>query len=212
MQMWKTATQHLVRFNGWSKGLWAQEIKALFTNCFGDPDALKDMGLDWNSCRSELPKQATVSNSLLKFSLNLASTRAWSMVAHQFPPFCYAGILVADETDKTRSSNLLAQDANCLWKLERVAGLVPAAQELLHDCADLWVPSTRVMVETFARERFAPTCVGGRRCLTTQLLVVPDNKAVEDLHQHMRHAQRRGLRQVITKVGENKWPPLTNQK
>ena len=146
----------------------------------------------------------------LPFSASALTTRRiglLAMVAYQFQPFCYAGILVADETDKMRASNLMAQDASCLWKLERVAGLVPAVQELLTDCADLWVPATRVVVETFAREKFVPTCVPGRRCLTTQILVVPDNKAVEDLHLGMRTAQRKGLRLVITKVGGNKWPP-----
>ena len=125
--MWKNSNTTIGSLQSVVEGL-MDSIKALFANSFGDPDALKDMGLDWNSSRNELPNQAPISNSLLKFSLNLASTRAWRMAAYQSPPFCYAGIVAVDETDKTQSSNLLAQDANCLSKVERVAGLLLAAQ------------------------------------------------------------------------------------
>lgn len=76
--------------------------------------------------------------------------------------------------------------------------MVPEVQEILDDLQDLFSPDVRVVIESFARDKYRSTSEDGRRCLTTMVVHMPDNKTAEELHLAMRRAQRAMGRQVIS--------------
>ena len=196
----KSPAQQLCRYNAWSRREWLLEIKELLYYCFSSTEALRDMGLDWNDTTRHVQEHQLICKDLFSFAMHQAGNRGWSMSAYEFPPFCYSGILVAGAAEKNRAVECMKFDADCLFRLERVAALVPHAQELLRDCLDLWPVAVRIVIECFARERFNPACKAGRRCLATMLLALSDNKCVEDLHRHMRLIERAAGRKSITNI------------
>ena len=130
--------------------------------------------------------------------------RSWSMEMYKFAPFCYSGILLSRDSDKNSSMATLQQDFDIRLKLERVAHLVPAVKELLEDVADLFPPVILVLLETFARDKFSPRSMDGRRVLSTLIMYVPDNKAVEEFHGKIRAASENGVNQVITRIARSR--------
>ena len=77
----------------------------------------------------------------------------------------------------------MVDDMGNLLKLERIASRVPVVKDILQEVSDLFCPPVRVILETFKRDRFDTESTSGRRCLTTTINVMPDNKTVEDVYQ-----------------------------
>ena len=80
----RNPTQQLIRINSWSKGTWTNEATEHFHNCFSDPIALKDMGLDWNAVGAndeEVGKQQDIAKNLAEFAFNVWETRSSTMIA-----------------------------------------------------------------------------------------------------------------------------------
>ena len=121
-------------------------------------------------------------------------------MAYKFPPYSWGGILLSEEDGKHLSKQTMESDFDILLKLERVAGLVPVVSEFLADVADLFPPAIRVTMETFNRDKFNVRSINGRRVLSTILLIMSDNKAVEEFHLNIRKAEALGVNKVITRV------------
>ena len=64
--------------------------------------------------------------------------------------------------------------------------------EFLDDIKDLFPVAIRALLFTFKRESFSRECSAGIRILTTFLVMIPDSKIVEDIHQHIKDLKRRG--------------------
>ncbi len=60
------------------------------------------------------------------------------------------------------------------------------ARQLWKDIVLLQSKAIRLIFEMFAKDRYSPSSLGGRKLLMGHLVTLPDNKSVEDVHQPLR--------------------------
>ena len=75
----KAPRDRLLYAVNWANGAWEDgELREHLKNCF--KLHLKDMGLTWSSSPDDLERQQSVTQTMLKFGLDVASNRTWSML------------------------------------------------------------------------------------------------------------------------------------
>ena len=89
-------------------------------------------------------------------------------------------------------------DAQRLYRLEAAASGAPWARKCLKALQSLITTPLRLLYELYGRDKWSAESVEGRRHLATTLIFPPDNKIVEDLHQHIRDLARLGRSVVST--------------
>ena len=156
--------------------------------------------MDWGAAHEHQEHQQETAAHLLDFSLHLAGNRSFSHLVHEAPPYCYSGMLDPSENVKQATATSMEKDAATVHLMEGLAHTNPDCEEILKDLKDLLCMSVRIIFATYERSKFSIHCVPGRRHLYTLFCVTPDNKSVEDVHQHLNDLRRRQRSQVISKV------------
>ena len=186
----RTPQQGLKFFIRQATGAWKQHIRGIFTDALETPAHLVALGLDPMAGPGDLPMHQKVAASLAEFTVCLASNRAWSCIAYEAPPYRYAGFLSSRGPQKEAAAADLRADAACLYSLEAVAHEQSGVRALLADTADLFCAPIRILYLTAERDKWRAQSSAARRHLATLLTILPDNKTVEDVHQHPRDLQR----------------------
>ncbi len=141
---------------------------------------------------------------LADFTCKLNANRAWSMWQFEAPPYAYAGLLSQHEDRKVAAMARLRADHDHLQKLELLAHRLPEAKELLDDVRDIFCTPVRLLYACYERDKYRVDSLSAKRQLASMLLVIPDTKSVEDVHQNLRDLQRAGRHMVSSKVNRTR--------
>ena len=186
----KSPMSGLKAFASYAKGSWQSEIRDMFATALEDPGHMKFCGLDWSAPAANTERHRTLASTLFDFNIRLAANRSWSMAIYESPPFCYADLLNAKRDTRKTVVAQMCSDASLLYSYEKIAHLNPDVECLVSTVQELFCSAVRVLLATYERDKWSPDSENGQKHLATMLIVVPDNKAIEDVLQHIRDLQR----------------------
>ena len=183
-----------------ANGGWQKEIADLLQQSLDTPATLAEMGLDWSKADANQEEHGIIAGKQFDFTGRLTANRCWSNAVYDAPPFSYVDVLTNRVEAQRRGMMRMQQDAAMLWALEAMRFTTPAAATLLDAIQELVPPAIRLLYLTFERDGWKAESRAGRRILNTMLLILPDQKCVEDTHQHLRDLQRQGRSLISSHV------------
>ena len=74
------------------------------------------------------------------------------------------------------------------------------AADVFRDLQELVPAVVRLMFLAFAHDQWSPSSLAGRRILACMLQGMPDNKSVEDTHQHLRDLEQKAQSMTSSRV------------
>ena len=116
---------------------------------------------------------------------HLLAQRAWSFTKHSCPPECYALALSDSEQTAISTCNAMKQHWANVLELENNRHMVPIAMVLWGDTFFTQQNPYRLTSLLYERD-FSHKSAAGKHLLKGQLIVLPDNKCVEDEHNSIR--------------------------
>ena len=117
---------------------------------------------------------------------HLLAQRAWSFTKHSCPPECYALALSDSEQTAISTCNAMKQHWANVLELEDNRHTVGIAQSLWYDILFTQQNPYRLTSLFYERDCFSHESAAGSHMLKGQLIVLPDNKVVEDEHNSIR--------------------------
>jgi hypothetical protein len=153
--------------------------------------SFKKEQLDWIGFAVDVPSADEASQHIYveeyaDFVLELAGERAWSKAQCTIPPDCYARVAMDGQAGIDAAQNMRA-DWVAILALE-AARWTDAAAKTLRATYLHWLDNAaiRLLYQLFERDNFNPQqCAAGQRYLRALLLIAPDNKLVEDIHNYL---------------------------
>lgn len=125
-----------------------------------------------------------LATSVFTLAASVLSRRLWSMSRYSTPPECYAGLLSADNGMRQSSMEAMRND----WELLSAAEHSATCSTIVKDLQFLFSGPVRLACSLFEQSQWDSVniCQRGTIVLKAVLMVLPDNKIVEDGHGSVR--------------------------
>ena len=178
----KSPKQGLMELAALDESKWMQDpqLAALVTNAFHSATSLSYMNVQ--------PGHSPMTSRIVALVWRLVSQRAWSLAArHHGPPQSYVGLLSRSPLRQRRAMNQIERDWKALAQLEQRRLAFEPALRLWKDMQYAKVRPIRLLWALCEASKFDVDSCGPAKCLLRGLLDSwPDNKIVEDAHNHVK--------------------------
>ena len=135
--------------------------------------------------------KSTKARRALHLAWNIYAHRAWTLSKHSCPPECNAALLKSGPIAQAAADALKIQHKNIL-SLEIARHKVRAAADLWHTCLYISMQPVRLVWEYYKQDRYSCHSLRGRQMMMGLIQTMADNKAVEDVHNPIRLAAKKG--------------------
>ena len=123
-----------------------------------------------------------LATTIFQYASNVLSRRLWTMTRYSTAPECFANLFSTCPNKCQDAMNLIKDD----WQLLCMAEQSHACACISGDLKFLFSAPVRLACAVFEQAQWDHTNETGQRLLRSILLVLPDNKVVEDAHQAVR--------------------------
>ena len=186
----------LIRLSGSDVALF-EELSALIYNSLENQERLVWAGFRREAPDSSLEYQQTRYEEHVEVTLALLYQRGWAKFEQKLPPLCYAGLTTASNdvaaNGLANTAAALMQSHNDIIQILDVDALTDPDARDMRKLMLPWIEKAcmRILYLVWESYKFNPILCGlGQRLLRCFLLILPDSRIVEEVHQYLRDLNR----------------------